>query len=212
LRDAIFSVLKDRVWHRTKERPSKQHEQLFEREYLLLKELADDASQEFSAIDRKLGFGKGASQYTYHRLLEKDIVKRITITMDKPPIRYVGIIHADQINMRRFMESRKELFIDRIAHTDNALNRYLLSADFGSPYGILMLAPVFGDSGIALMEKSLKSRIKGIRVRSLVVTDVLVGRIGYRRFDNRHSKAYKTLKETYGYTEEELERLLYPGK
>jgi DNA-binding Lrp family transcriptional regulator len=208
LGEEFFTILKERIWQKSRETPSKLPNQLLEREYYVLKELGIDGSQEFAEIDKKHGFGKGASQYTYHKLLDRGMINRITIAMQNPPVKYVAILHLDQVNMRRFADSRKGLFLDRIRYIDAPLNRYVLAGDFGSPYGILLVAPVFEDSGLYNMEKSIKESVKGIKIRTSVITGVLVGSIGFRKFGNRYSEAYTILKERYGYSDEELERVI----
>ncbi len=67
-------------------------DKLLTREYAILKELTDNGKIDFSEIDRKYGFDKGRSQYSYYKLKEQGIIKRITISMQNLSIKYVGII------------------------------------------------------------------------------------------------------------------------
>ncbi len=212
LRESFFNTLESHVWRRSRESPSKLPNQLLEREYIVLKELSLDGSREFSEIDKKYGFGKGASQYTYHRLVEKGMISRITIAMDRPPLKYVALLHLDQINMRRFAESSRGLFLDRIGYSENPIDRYTIAGDFGSPYGIFLMAPISDDSGLYAIERSVMASVKGIRIRSLVVTGVVAGRLGFRKFDNSKSEAYAALKERYKYSEDELQKIMNKNK
>ena len=76
-----YKILEERIWHRSREHPRKEPEQILQREYDVLKALTIDGRQEFSEIDKELGLSKGSSDYTYYRLLEKRLMYGITITM-----------------------------------------------------------------------------------------------------------------------------------
>ena len=207
LRQQFFDILQKKVWHKSKEAPLKLPDQLLEREYIVLKELSKDGRIDLSSIDDKFGFAPGSAQYTYHKLVEKGIIKRVTITMSTPPIRYLSILHLDQIDMRHFTRTRKKLFLDRIGRVTAPLNKYILTGDYSSPYGILAVVPVFAGS-LETLESNLTSKVGGIKIRSLVVTSILVGELGFRLFDNHDSDAYTTLRNTYNYSENELSRII----
>ncbi|MEM3781813.1 MAG: winged helix-turn-helix transcriptional regulator, partial [Candidatus Micrarchaeaceae archaeon] len=88
LRDAFFEDLKAKVWHRTKETPRKPRGAITEREFQVLKLLNENSRLEFVEMDKRLGFERGASQYVYHKLIDRGIILRATITMQALPKKY----------------------------------------------------------------------------------------------------------------------------
>jgi DNA-binding Lrp family transcriptional regulator len=192
VRGEFIAMLKERVWRRTREAPARLPGQLLPREYAVLKELSEDGRADFSGIDRKHGFGRGAALYTYNRLLERGMIRRITSLMLRPPIRYVAIFHLDQVNMQDFIADRKRYMAHVISDSGRALDRYTWICGFGAPYGILLFAPVYEDTDMERIGKELD--MGGVSVRSLIVTSSLVGSLGFRRFDMRSTSMYEYLK------------------
>lgn len=209
LRGEFFNVIKEKVWHKSKETLRRLPNQLLEREFIVLKELTLNGIKDFTEIDNSYNFSPGTAQYTYHKLFERGIIRRITITMNKPPIKYIAILHLDQVSMNLFAKTRKDLFIDRVGATKTPLNKYILTGDYGSPYGIVIFAPIFENNGLEVLEENLREKVKGVKIRSVVITNILVGKLGFRKFDNKYTKSYEVLKEDYKLTEEELVRIIY---
>lgn len=193
LRKEFFPMLEGKVWHRSKESPSKLPGQLLEREYLVLKELASNGSEEFSIIDRRYGFGRGAALYTYNRLRERGIIRRITTLMRDPPVKYIAIFHIDQRDMRRFMADREKLIRTVTSDSGRPLDRYVWMCGFGAPYGIIMFAPVYKDADMARIEEELG--VGGVSIRSLVIASTVVGSLGFRKFDMASTNLYKGLEK-----------------
>ena len=193
VREEFLAMLKERVWRRSRETPARLPGQLLPREYAVLRELSEDGRADFSGMDRKHGFGRGAALYTYNRLLERGMISRVTSLMLRPPIRYVAIFHLDQVNMQGFIADRKRYMAHVISESGRALDRYTLICGFGMPYGILLFAPVYEDSDMERIGKELD--MGGAAVRSLIVTSTIVGSLGFRRFDMRSTSMYGYLKE-----------------
>ena len=82
------------------------------REYCVLKELNKNGQMDFSEIDRKYGFDRGRASYSYYKLREEGKIRRITITMQKLPVRYNGIILQTIVNRSQFEKGRSGLLSD----------------------------------------------------------------------------------------------------
>ena len=99
LRDRFFEVLKEKVWTRTKENPRPSRDEITEVEYKVLKAMNDDASDDFTSIDTKIGVENGRSNYAYHQLMKRGIIKRATITLQNLPTKFDVALILNQTNM-----------------------------------------------------------------------------------------------------------------
>ena len=190
MRERFFEILKEKTWHKTEDTPRKKQDQLLEREYLLLKELGEDGRRDFAQIDEKYKFSKGAAQYTYYRLIERKIIYRITITMDKIPLKYIMLAKCNQLNVQEFNAHRDSYFMDVIQETDTPLNKYLLIGDISSPNGLLYITPIFDDGDVEKIKSTITDTVRGSYTTSFIVTETLVGHLGFRRIDNTKSLQY----------------------
>jgi DNA-binding Lrp family transcriptional regulator len=208
LRDEFFELLKGRVWQRTKETPRPLRDQLLKSEYAVLRELNNDGEASFSEIDKKYGLNKGNARYTYEKLKEKrnytyeeladkKVLLRNTLTMDKLAIRYNTIIIMEILNSKEFLEQRESLFRYITENTEGVANRFSAIGDIVTPYGMMLIAPIFKENELEDIMEGLNERIKGVRLDTLLVTEVLVGELFYRRFDNMHAQQYAQLINEY---------------
>ena len=193
MRNQFFEFLKNKIWRKTRETPSKNKDQLSEREYLILKELNDNGRQDFVKLDKKYNFNNGISQYTYHSLIKRKIIYRITITMKNLPVNYFLISRCNQIDIKQFNNNRYSYLTDVIQATDTPINKYVIIGDISSPYGLLFISPVLNDYGIGNIEAHLKTIITGSIHKSFVITETLIGELGLRKLDNTQSAQYKLL-------------------
>jgi DNA-binding Lrp family transcriptional regulator len=193
LRDEFFDLLEERVWRRSKEQPRRLSNQVFLREFATLKELNSNGMIEFSEIDKKYGLKKGSAQYTYHKLLEDKMILRVTITMDRPPIKDMAVIMATQIDIGKINSNRKSWLTDIINEKDTPLNRYIFEGDIGSPYGVIYLAPIYEDGDLEELEKNILGLTKGITLESSIISKVIVGKLGYRKIDTTKTWLYERL-------------------
>ncbi|MGC9037841.1 MAG: Lrp/AsnC family transcriptional regulator, partial [Candidatus Micrarchaeia archaeon] len=137
LRDEFFEELKGKVWHRTKETPRKPPNALTEREWLVLRALNKNSSGSFAEKDKDLGLDRGATLYTYYKLLEKKIIWRTTITMQNLPIKYNAVLICQQLDIQEFNAHRKEFLRHLISLPNSPTSRYALVGDIGAPTGLL---------------------------------------------------------------------------
>ncbi len=207
IRREFTKMLKERVWRRSRESPVRERGQLLEREQAVLEEMCDNANADFSDIDKRHGFGKGAAQYTYHKLVERGLILRSTIDMLRPPSKYTAIIHADQDNMSDFIEGRERFFRITITDMGTICNRFALVCGYGTPYGELIFAQMRGEGDLERYEAELRS-IKGFRVSSVVITADIIGGVASRRLIHMGIPPYRTLIKQFGYTEERVAALV----
>ena len=100
-RDKFFEeVVSKKVWHRTKEEPKRKPNQIFKREYALLRALSRDSRIQFKDIDREFGLGKGSARYTFEEMVKKGTIRRVTLSMREPPTTQLAIMTVYQTNWR----------------------------------------------------------------------------------------------------------------
>ena len=190
--DAFFEVLKEKIWHRTRENKISSSSLLTEREFNVIKELNSNGSLNFTDVDKKHNFTKGTASYTYEKLEDRGIIKRTTITMEKLPIKYVAIIMLKYANSEEYEKTRKEFLREIIQYT-NPTNKYTIVGDIGSPHSIVLFYPILKEGELNQTMEEIKSRIKGVVVTSLIISTVLLGSLCYRLFDNDYSRQHDIL-------------------
>ena len=193
-RDKFFTAINDKVWHKTKETPRRPEKMLLEREFNVLYELNKNGRIDFNEIDKKYNMHSGAAHYTYYKLLHKQIIRMITITMDSLPSKYLSLLLANQVNMGKFDKERQQYFKYIIEDTPSPTNKFALIGDIGAYYGMLAIFPVFEDSDVQRIENDFRNLFgDGVELKTIVIVQLLIGNIGLRRLDNRESIQYKLL-------------------
>lgn len=193
LRDEfIDKVLQERVWTRSKERSKPVEGELLRREYLLLKEMNRNGNMDFTAIDEKYGLGRGSSQYAYHKLVQKGIIRRATISMESLPIRYNLASLIAFNNVSEFDETRMML-LKQIVSYNGLYSRFSIAGDMGTPSGGFLISSVLDYEEPAMFVDYMRENVKGIRTSGLIITDMMVGSLCYRRYDITHTTQYPKL-------------------
>ncbi|MDE1825497.1 MAG: hypothetical protein KGH61_01500 [Candidatus Micrarchaeota archaeon] len=203
LREKFFELLKDRVWHRTKENPRPAPGELKAREFAVLEAFNSDSSASFSKTDLANNLPHGSAYMGYETLItKKEIIKRPTISLTTLNAKYYGVIFVEFINQKLFENSRsgyRRYVITRSGLTD----KFSFISDIETPNGMLLILPVFEDGGLERVEQELRELLKGVLVYSLAITKILLGSIPNRIFDNTHSSQYKNLVENGDVIKEE---------
>lgn len=209
-RDRFFDVLKDKVWTRSKRNPRPSVHDLLYREYAILREFNADSTASFSEIDKKYVLPLGSAKNAYSKLTTGDVpaILRPTISLSNPYLKYVGIILLDIINKKMFMQTRDTHRRYIIEEQEAFTNRFSYICDFETPDGIMYVMPVYQEGAMEDTGNSLISILGGIKARYIVVRQVLIGSINYRKFDNAYSMQYENLvknkviepKERIGYS------------
>jgi DNA-binding Lrp family transcriptional regulator len=191
----IENIIKEKVWHRSKEAPRPERNQLRQREFLLLKELNGNSNMNFASVDQKYGLNKGTSRYAYQALKERGLIARPTISMTNLPIRYVGIILFSIMGYKVFAEKRYEHLMERIEY-GKISNKYCLTGNIGAPVqGTIGFLPVTEDGYLDKITTNMEREFRGSIAKSLVITEMIIGELCYRRFDNTYSRHYRLLVE-----------------
>ncbi len=191
-RDEFFDSIKDRVWKRSGDTPRKKPEQFFLSEYAVIKEMNSNAETSFKDIDEKYHLNPGVAQYAYHKLIAKSTIKRPTITMLKLPVKYFAFLYLVQKDVPRFNSTIIEYFKNIVEENEYPSNRFTYVADSSAPYGIVLIAPIFNDGDFESIVSSF-SNVKGIKIRTAVITNTIIGEFGIRKFDIKESSNYKVL-------------------
>ncbi len=196
LKKEFFDILKERVWHRKKRRDHSNLSSLMYREYVLLRELNEDSRKSFSSIDKKYNLPAGSAKRAYKDLTNEDgknVIIRPTLTLTLINKRYDGIIIADIINKEKFVETKHNHRKYIINEPDEVVNRFAYISDMETPDGIFYLFPILKEGDKEKIENELSETINGVKFNSLIVENVIIGNISYRKFDNLYSKQYLNL-------------------
>lgn len=204
LRDEFFDIIKERVWHRTKETPRRKYGEIFQREYAVLRALNKNGIEKFSDIDKEYGLRKGIADYTFHELVDKNVIRRVTISMQNLPVRYLAILRIKQINMKRFVETRKNYLLHTLKDSNTITNKFSIVGDIGSPYGMFFILPIYSDGDLEKIEEELKNIIKGIRINTTIVSSVILGSICLNKLNTKNINEFDLLKKEYGMDEKEI--------
>lgn len=197
LRNEFFDLIKEKVWIKTKETPRREQGQLFKHEYATMRELNADGAMSFAIIDKKYNLKKGAAQHAYNSLIDQKQINRVTMLMQNPPIKGIAVIILQQINIKKFNKTRKDYLKNIIEETETPLNKFLLTGDIGSPYGLLLIAPLYQDGDLERLENELKIKVKGVKIKTSMISDRLIGNLGFRKIDNTKTRLFEVLKKEY---------------
>ena len=183
-------MLKEKVWH--KKKGVKRINELLEREWAVMKEVVVNGGIDFSEIDNRYRLGRGAAQYTFRKLKEEGFIVRETINIKGLSYRYVRAIVISIANTDRFSKT-SDNFLAEIISNNGMINKYAFVGDIGSPYGLIMFQPVLNEDDDSIDQ--INEFVKGLTIETLIVTNVLVGTLVFRRRDNEHTLQFETLVE-----------------
>ena len=190
----IENALKSLVWKRTKQGLITKYVNLRYREFLILKELNLDSSLGFPEIDKKYGLNKGTSRYVYQELLREGIIIRPTTTLTNLSIKYIGVIVIEDLYGKLIEETRHKILFDMISY-NTIVNKYCLSGNIAMPFGAIGLIPIFKEGYLEHTADYVEKELHGSSVKTMIITEVIIGSLCYRRFDNSYSRQYKLLIE-----------------
>jgi DNA-binding Lrp family transcriptional regulator len=204
LRQEFFEkMLQQKVYNRTKDSPKKGSGTIWKREYDVLRLMNENSSISFAEMDSELGLGGEASRYTYMRLLEQGIIKRPTINITKPPmVKYEAIFQVAKHNHNDWSSRIKDILRNIIGES-STVNKYSFVGDTEDPDGVLYISPVFNDGDSSRLSQDIAKSTGSDSVHTSIISDVIAGSIGIRRFDNYYSNQNRIIME-YG------EKSLYP--
>ena len=193
LRQEFIETLSEKVWRRSKEHPRKLPDQLLEREYLVLSELNKDGRVSFVDLDKRLKLNPGASDYTYNRLVEKGMIERITINMEKPQMKYPALFVVKQPDINTFNIHRNEFRAKLIALPKTPSNTTALFGDIGAPYGFIYIMPIYTTTESAIKAISDMSKQNQKDIKDYIITDTIIGSLGFRRIAPEQTYQYNAI-------------------
>ena len=198
LRDVFLKFIENKVWHRTKEslRPNKN--QILYREYKTLTVLNKNSRSDFNYLDKINNFTDGTTYYTFRKLLDKKIIIRTTINMALFNSRNLIINEFKINNEYKFAKSQIELFKIIVREDTNPVNRFSYVIDIKIPDGLILFNVLLGTNVISIKEEFEKI-LDGVSINTFVVTDVLVGNICNRKYNNKLTNQYKLIEESKNY-------------
>ncbi len=194
-RAEFFRLLEKIVWHRTKDTPRPESWNITNTEYAVLKSLSSNGAANFSDIDKNNGFEYGASRYAYNKLIKKGIIIRPTINLTKLPIKHIAIFLMEIVNGKDFFSSEKVYLSEMIRESSNINDLYTLVNDVAFPISTLFIMPIFRGGEFENKIREIKTNIKGLKIKELMVSNVVLGSLCYRRFDKEQTYSYEKLKE-----------------
>lgn len=193
LRNAFFeNLLIKKEWHRTKESQNPKQDELKHREFILLKELNENSSKSFTDIEKKNDLINGAAKYAYDTLKQKGVIIRPTITIKNLPFKYIGILMLELHDITEALKARHALLYDMIEYGTVA-NKYALVGNVGNPEGSISFFPAEKDGDFEDARRFLETEAKGEILKTLIITEILVGYLCYRRFDGNYSRQQRML-------------------
>ncbi len=198
LRNEFVDSLKEKVIKKGKKAlRSNKEKQILQREFTTLRELNINGSSDLLDIDKKYGFDGGRSQYAYYKLIENGILNRITISIQNLPIRYTVALFITVTDQKEYYESRDVVLKEIITDRKYGVNKYALAGDTMTPFGALLFLSVFEEQDLddAL---TIISKARGIRVKSAIISNTIIGTLCYRRFDPAYSEQAHFLQKDFG--------------
>ncbi|HUY70328.1 MAG TPA: Lrp/AsnC family transcriptional regulator [Candidatus Baltobacteraceae bacterium] len=193
MRERFFDLLEKRVWHRTKESPRPNPGDILHRDFVVLKELNSNGARQFTNIDIKYGFPRGRSQYTYYKLLEAGTIRRITMDIDNSSVKQDAVIFMERIDISTFERTRSDFRKDLIGYTKHPINKYVAAIDVWDPDGAVMITPLYKGDSVENRVEELTATVNGAKFTSALISEIIIGGLCYRRFDNNHSLQYESL-------------------
>ncbi len=158
------------------------------REIKVLYELNKNSIKKFANIDKENNFAAGTARHAYETLKNNGIIIRPTINLTSMPIKYIGVILLSIINVGETYKTWDKRLSDYILN-GSIINKYSLIGYVGFPDSLLLFIPIFKNGELEKTAEYLqKTTQKGIMVKTLVITNELLGSLNYRRFDNKESR------------------------
>ena len=200
IRDQFFEVLKEKVWTRTREKPRPLPDEITEVEYKVLRAMNSNAAADFVSIDKEISADTGRSNYAYHQLTKRGIIKRATISMQNLPEVYDAVLLLTQVNFNDWASNREKLLLEIIKENKYQPDPYSFTCDITSPKGGLLIAHVLKNENIETITERFLNIVKGASIDSLIVTSIICGSISNRLFNKTQTKQYELLISEYMYT------------
>lgn len=209
MRDEFFeSVIKNKVWYRTRESPRIRPGQVYKRQYATMRELSKNGRIPFKDIDRIHNLKRASADYTFHELMKNGTIRKATISLQNLPIKYLAIIIIHQeIGRSRSEKTRKDLLLygcmDKLWS-----NRFIVTGDIGSPVGVLSIAPIYEDGELEKIVEDMRRITKERRIDTAIITDSFLGTVCINKLETIKTDVGEVLKRDYNMSEEDITKAL----
>ncbi len=84
-----------------------------------------------------------------------------------------------------------------IKDTDGPTNTFAYVAEITAPSGFLFILPVINEGKLEEEIENISQQIKGITIKSMIITQTVLGELCYRRIDNNQSSQMEILVSRY---------------
>ena len=95
------------------------------------------------------------------------------------------------INCVLRQQQTRDNLLSEIIKYNGPVNKYAFVADISAPFGAIMFQPVIDEHDSTVDE--IKEKVRGIRIETLAITEILVGELAFRRFDGTYAPQYEIL-------------------
>jgi DNA-binding Lrp family transcriptional regulator len=204
LRNQFFEVLKEKVWTRTKEKPRPAHDEITEVEYNVLKTMNSNAAADFASIDKEIGGSSGRSNYAFHQLTKRGIIKRTTISMQKRPSTHEIVIIIKLTNAKEFTSTREKLLLEILREQESLFDTYSFTCDINSPSGVILTTSILKGENIETKKDKIVDILKGNVIELAISTGIITGTFDYRLFDKTQTSQYMILLSEYKYDNQKI--------
>jgi hypothetical protein len=96
---------------------------------------------------------------------------------------------------KRGLDKLEILLSEMIRESSNINDLYTLVNNVALPFSILFIMPVFMGGEFENKIREIKTNMKGLKIKELMVSNVVLGSLCYRRFDKEQTYGYERLKE-----------------
>lgn len=179
-------VLMGRVWKRTADSPKPASGQILYREYAVLKELNRNGIVDFTSIDARYNLPRGTARYTTIELGKRQWLTNPSIDIKGMPIKYHVLFRFEYENMDAFKRTKSKL-IEHLKGYNYLTNRYSFVGEIGSPNSLIAVMPVATDSDFYDEVEFIRDNIQGIKVKTYVLTNFIIGGMANRRYDSKYA-------------------------
>ena len=190
LRDKFFDLLGQITWKKTKESTKPAPGELTDKEVALMRDMNKNGTTTFAEVDQNNRLNIGTSRFIYQRLVDKGIIKRITINITRHE-KYNVILIVKITNGEMYDNSRINFFSEIINATHGVTNRYSISTVTFYPTSILLFTQISEESELEDIKREIISKTKGIEISELRISNIILGSICYRNFDSMYTLQYQ---------------------
>ncbi len=159
----------------------------------LLLGLNKNGREHLNIIAKKGGIKPENMSYAMERLMQADMLKRITYYENEPKNVINAMITGVVTEMCKYRENKDKWFLSMVNKYFATHCEYVYMCDLSSPYSIMIIASFKSNSDLEALIATLKKDLQGMKISYMQMTETLIGNLGIRDFDLRYSAIYDWL-------------------